>query len=110
MGRSGPGSEDGACFAVRAGVEGSGDVDSGPVIFGASPAGTGFAIAGARLTHDEEFLQQMLRTSEFVGFTWSWRGRRQYLSAPLVGDAIMLAMLTVVPWEPLHSSGPVSPE
>ena len=29
------------------GVDGSGDVDSGPLIFGLSPSGTGFAIAGA---------------------------------------------------------------
>ena len=82
------------------GVEGRGDVDSGPVILGASPAGTGFALAGARLTGDVDFLQRMLRTSELVGFTWSWGGRRQYLMAPLVGDAIMLAMLTVTPWTP----------
>ena len=81
------------------GVEGSGDVDSGPVILGTSPAGTGFATAGARLTGDEQFLQQMLRTSEFVGFTWSWGGRKQFLTAPLVGDAIMLAMLTVTDWK-----------
>lgn len=82
------------------GVEGSGDVDSGPVIFGASPAGTGFAIAGARLTNDQDFLQQMLRTSEFIGWTWSWNSQKEFLVAPLVGDAIMLAMLTATPWTP----------
>ena len=82
------------------GVEGSGDVDSGPVILGASPAGTGFAIAGARLTGDKEFLQQMLRTSEFIGWTWSWNSQKEFLLAPLVGDAIMLAMLTTTPWSP----------
>lgn len=87
------------------GVGGHGDVDSGPIILGASPAGTGFALAGARLTGDRDFLQRMLRTSEFVGFTWAWDGRRQYLLAPLVGDAIMLAMLTATPWAVVPREG-----
>lgn len=81
------------------GVEGSGDVDSGPVILDTSTAGTGFATAGARLVGDREFLQEMLRTSEFIGFTWGWK-KQEFLVAPLVGDAIMLAMLTTTEWKP----------
>ncbi len=81
------------------GREGHGDVDSGPVIFELSTSGTGFALAGARYTKDTELLAGILYTSELAGFTLQWGGQRWYLTAPLVGDAIMLAMKTVTPWD-----------
>ena len=34
-----------------------------------------------------------------AGFSFQWNGQRQYLVAPLVGDAIMLAMSTVTVWD-----------
>jgi hypothetical protein len=82
-----------------AGVAGAGDVDSGPVLFGISTSGTGFAVAGARHARDARLLGRLLTTAEIVGHTVQWRGQRRYLFAPLVGDAIMLAMKTARPWD-----------
>lgn len=76
-----------------------GDVDSGPVLLGASPSGTGFAIAAARRLGDEEWLSGLLSTAEWVGFSVQWNDRRRYLLAPLVGDAIVLAAKTSRAWD-----------
>jgi hypothetical protein len=78
---------------------GTGDVDSGPVILGASPSGTGFAIAAARRLGDEAWLSGLLGTAEWVGFSVQWSGKRRYLLAPLVGDAIVLAAKTSRAWD-----------
>jgi hypothetical protein len=82
-----------------AGVVGAGDVDSGPVLFGISTSGTGFAVAGARHARDARLLGRLLTTAELAGFTVQWSGRRRYLLAPLVGDAIVLAMKTARTWD-----------
>jgi hypothetical protein len=76
------------------GRPGEGDVDSGPLVFGLSPAATGFAIAGARHANDAASLGGLLATAEVAGTTWVRPGRRSYLLAPDVGDAIVLAMRT----------------
>ncbi|HEY3356665.1 MAG TPA: hypothetical protein VGQ83_25670 [Polyangia bacterium] len=81
------------------GTTGRGDVDSGPVILGLSPSGTGFAVAGARHAGDARLVGRLLTTAEVVGGTVQWGGRRRYLVAPLVGDAILLAMKTARPWD-----------
>ena len=81
------------------GVDKEGDVDSGPLIFGLSPSGTGFSIAGALFIRRETVLDALLFTSEAAGFTFLWRKERSYLLAPLVGEAIMLAMKTVRLWD-----------
>lgn len=87
-------------FALREwprGVERGGDVDSGPLVFGLSPSGTGFALAGAAFSNDEVQLRAMLTTAEFVG-TSVGSEQRRYLFSPLVGDAITLATRTATPW------------
>jgi hypothetical protein len=83
----------------RIGIDAGGDVDSGPVILGLSPSGTGFAIAGARHTGDAKLLGAFLDTAELAGFTFQWGGERRYLLSPLVGDAIILAMKTACVWD-----------
>lgn len=93
------------------GVAGKGDVDSGPVIMGLSASGTGFAIAGARFSKDVSSLNDLLFTSELVGCTVRDQLSRHYLTAPLVGEAIMLAMKSHTVWEPYdkeQSSRPIS--
>ncbi len=81
------------------GIMDIGDLDSGPLVLGFSPAGTGFAAAGARFTGDRRLARELLRSAEFAGFTIQWNGERRYLLAPLVGDAILLAMRTTVAWQ-----------
>ena len=86
------------------GVEGVGDVDSGPVLLGVSTSGTGFALAGARWENDDALGARLLHTAELAGFTvWSPAGRR-YLLAPLVGDAAVLAARTARPWSSAYST------
>lgn len=87
--------------AIKENADGSwrGDIDSGPVIFGVSTSGTGFGIGCARAAKDSDFLSQLLVTAEGIGCSIDWNGERHYLFAPLVGEAIMLAMKTSTPWD-----------
>ncbi|HEY3450781.1 MAG TPA: hypothetical protein VGK67_30775 [Myxococcales bacterium] len=94
---------------VRRGVRVGGDVDSGPVLLGLSPSGTGFALAGARHASDARLLGEFLDTAELAGFTWQWNGERRYLLAPFVGDAIVLAMKTARPWDRRFLDAPKVP-
>lgn len=74
------------------------DVDSGPIIFGLSPSGTAFGIGCATYFNDWELRNGLLKTAEIAGHTVVWKGKRHYLLAniALVGEAITLAMRTVV--------------
>ena len=82
----------------RRGVKGTGDIDSGPVVFGMSTSGTGFAMVGAAIHGDLEYKHGLLRTAEIVGTSIQMGGERRYLFAPLIGDAIVLAMRTAQLW------------
>lgn len=82
-----------------------GDVDTGPLVAGLSPSGTGFAMAAARYDGDAQRLRGLLRTAEGAGFTAPCTGGRCYLLAPLVGDAIVLAMRTATPWPDAGTEG-----
>lgn len=82
----------------RASCTGAGDVDSGPLVLGVSPAATGFAIGAARIAGDEEWLSELLSTAEWAGVTLPF-ARRRYALAPLVGEAIVLAMKTARAWD-----------
>lgn len=77
---------------------GHGDVDSGPVLLGTSPSGSGFALAAAKTLDDEAWLSDLLALDEWVGLTIATgaknQTKRRFLFAPLVGDAIVLAALT----------------
>ena len=74
------------------------DIDAGPIIFGLSPSGTGFALGAATMCNDKKFRKQILRTAEIACCTVSYNGKSHYLLAnlALVGEAIMLAMRTTL--------------
>ena len=80
------------------GHEGAGDVDSGPLLAGLSPSATGFFLAGARRAGDAETYATLFRTASLVGVSTDAAEGRAYRLAPLVGDAIVLAMRTARPW------------
>jgi hypothetical protein len=80
------------------GYRGPSDVDSGPVVFGLSTSGTGFMVAGATLNKDDDYLQGLLTTAEVAGSS-AGSDARHYLLAPVVGDAIMLAMRSACDWD-----------
>ncbi len=81
------------------GCKGDGDVDSGPLVRGASPSATGFAIALAKRSGDEKWLGRLLATAEWAGLGFSWSGKRRYVFAPLVGDAVVLAAESARAWD-----------
>jgi hypothetical protein len=87
------------------GYDGPTGVDAGPVIFGLSTSGTGFMIAGAKLSKDASYLQGLLTTAEVVGSTVGTGGARHYLFAPVVGEAILLAMKTACSWDGRYVRG-----
>jgi len=78
---------------------GEGDVDSGPLVRGASPSATGFAIALAKRSGDAQWLGRLLGTAEWAGLGFGWAGKRRYVFAPLVGDAVVLAAKSARAWD-----------
>lgn len=72
------------------------DIDAGPIVFGFSPSGTGFALGAATMCNDYKFRKQILRTAEIACSTVSYNGKSHYFlsNVALVGEAIMLAMRT----------------
>ncbi len=75
------------------------DRDSGPVFFGLSTSATGFSIAGARYEDNEQLFSKLLGSIEFFGVSVTKNDERHYLTAPVIGDAIILAMRTATPWK-----------
>jgi hypothetical protein len=76
------------------GVDGSGDIDSGPVIFGSSVSATGFTLGSARRFGDRKLFRRLNNTASLWGVPYSASvGRGHAIGGPL-GDAILLAMYT----------------
>jgi hypothetical protein len=76
------------------GVSGTGDIDSGPVIFGSSVSATGFTMASARRFGDRKLFRRLNNTASLWGVPFaSGHGRGHAVGGPL-GDAILLAMYT----------------
>ena len=74
----------------RRGVDGPGDVDSGPLVLGASAPASVVGIAAARAVGDAETAAALGASSEALGLAISWGGRRRYLFGQLpVGDAFL---------------------
>lgn len=82
------------------GIEGHGDIDSGPVIFGISPSATGFSLAGARIFGDRWLFVRLYRLAHLTGAPIASGGRQQFITGGPLGNAIMLAMLTAQPAPP----------
>lgn len=80
-------------------VRASGDIDSGPVIFGLSTSGSGFMLSSAKRNSDWALYSGLLTTAEGAGFSWSSSAGKRYLLAPIIGDAIVLAMRTSRDWD-----------
>ena len=76
------------------GVDGHGDIDSGPVVFGASVAATGFSLAAARWLDDERWFTRLYCTTHLFGAPWTAQNIRRFSMGGPLGDSIMLAMLT----------------
>lgn len=81
----------GAVREYPEGVAASGDIDSGPVLFGVSVAATGFAMGPAHAFNSRDDLQGYLRTADLFGAARSSGG---WVAGATLGDAILFAMLT----------------
>ena len=77
-----------------------GDIDSGPLIFGMSPSGTGFTLATSRIFGDRELFVRLSRTAYLFGTPAARGERRLFVTGGPLGNAIMLAMLTAQPTPP----------
>jgi hypothetical protein len=76
------------------GVDGSGDIDSGPLLFGVSPSASAFALAGARLYGNHGLLSELMRTASLAGIPIETEGRLRFATGGAIGNAIVLALLT----------------
>ncbi len=83
-----------------AGERGGGDIDSGPLIFGMSPSGTGFTIATSRAFGDRSLYVSLARTAYLMGAPVTRGDERFFITGGPLGNAIMLAMFTAQPVRP----------
>ncbi len=90
----------GAIREYPRGIQGSGDIDSGPVILGWSFSATGFSIAGARMYGDKPMLRRLYASAYLAGVPVDRADHRRFLTAGPLGNAILLAMLTAPATKP----------
>ncbi len=80
----------GAVREFPEGAQGTGDVDSGPVILGLGPSASGFAIGAAARMGDRDVFESLLRASRFAGMPTFEGGKLRYRTMPPVGQAVIL--------------------
>jgi hypothetical protein len=73
---------------------GKGDVNAGPMLFNISVGATGFAIGASRANGDEDAFARFVRSANLFGVPTTVAGNRSYAFGGLLGNALMLAMLT----------------
>ena len=83
----------------RQGLQGRGDIDSGPVILGYGVSPTGFSVASARLLGDDAWGVRLMRTAQLFGAPVRRDGALTFATGGPLGNALMLAMLTTAPLE-----------
>ncbi|MEO7094121.1 MAG: hypothetical protein ABI175_12780 [Polyangiales bacterium] len=87
----------GAIREYAAGWEGSGDIDSGPVLLGVSVAATGFALAPTRAFGHADVFDRLVRTTELFGVRIAHGDVTRFSTGGAIGNALLLAMLTSGP-------------
>ncbi len=71
-------------------IDGAGDVDSGPLIFGVSASASVVTLAAARQGGDADLAVALDREAELLGLPLGWGGERRYAFGVLpVGDAFL---------------------
>jgi hypothetical protein len=87
----------GAIREYAEGHQGSGDIDSGPVVLGVSVAATGFALAPARAFGREDDFTRIYRTTDLFGVRVGGGDRTRFAVGGPIGNALLLAFLTSGP-------------
>lgn len=94
----------------RRGVDGKGDVDSGPLLLGLSISSTGFSLAGCRQQGDLEGFISRWRLVHLLGIpARTFDGQSHFVMGGRLGDAILFAMTTAVSPALLNQQFPVHP-
>ena len=91
------------------GVDGRGDVDSGPLIFERSLSGTVFMIGLAQIHGDHEIADAIATTGEAVGLPWTSGDEKRYVAGILpIGDIMVAYSQNARCWlgESQHQSDP----
>ncbi len=88
----------GAMREYPPGVDGGGDIDSGPIVAGMGVSATGFAIGAALASGDEATAKTLTATATLVGRPVDERGARHWATGAALGgaplaDAILFAMM-----------------
>jgi hypothetical protein len=73
---------------------GKGDLNSGPILFGASVGATGYALAAARAHGDADFFRELYRSATLGRHALGVESTQRWLPDPGIGDALLLAMMT----------------
>ena len=73
------------------GVDGPGDVDSGPLVRGVSASASAVTIGSARAAGDDDLARTLAREAEVLGLAFTWRGERRFAFGRLPVGAAFLA-------------------
>jgi hypothetical protein len=76
------------------GFRGGGDTNAGPILFGASVGGTGFALGAARMNGDRDLYIRLYRSAHLFGVPVSSGDGDSFALGGVLGNALLLAMLT----------------
>ena len=76
------------------GHSGSGDGNSGPILFGVSVGATGFALGAARMHGDRDLFRRLYRSAYLFGAPFDLDDRRVFVIGGILGNALLAAMLT----------------
>jgi hypothetical protein len=81
------------------GISGSGDIDSGPLLFGISLSASTVTLGAALMQQDRALADPLLHASEATGFPMQWSSKKSYLFGLLpVGDAFLAWSKTARSW------------
>lgn len=91
------------------GIDGGGDVDSGPLVFGVSLSASAVALGAARANGDDALARALDHEAEFFGLPWEWAGRRSFAAGTLpTGDAFVAWARSVPPGDTADLAAPVA--
>ncbi len=91
------------------GIDGRGDIDSGPLLAGLSISSTGFSLAGCRQQGDAAGFTARWRLVHLMGVPARKDGASHFIVGGRLGDAILFAMSTAVPASVLDRELPTRP-
>jgi hypothetical protein len=74
--------------------QGAGDVNAGPILFGLSVGATGFALGAAKAHGDADLFARLYRSASLFGGRVDVGDETTFALGGLLGDALLLAMLT----------------